>query len=121
MLRSVFCDRHVRIHVFTSDATGARHFDYGIWASSIVTQKQIDEILAIIRAAPKPLLIHCRGGADRSGLISALYLAEVEGKPVDEAAGQLSLYYGHFPYLTSKTGAMDESFWTYVRANPRPH
>ena len=53
-------------------------------------------------------------------LVAALYLAQIENRPVDEAAGQLSLIYGHFPYLTSKTGAMDRSFRDYVAANPIP-
>lgn len=95
-----------------------KHYDYGIWASGIASFEQIGDILAIVRAAPKPLLIHCQSGADRSGLVAALYVAEVERRPVDEAARQLSLIYGHFPYLTSKTGAMDQSFWDYVGAHP---
>src|ERR1700754_414407 len=81
-----------------SHALNVRHYDYGIWASGITSSKQINEILTLIRAAPKPLLIHCQSGADRSGLVSALYLAEIEGRPADEAARQLSLIYGHFPY-----------------------
>jgi hypothetical protein len=60
--------------------------------------------------AEPALLVHCRNGADRSGLVSAIYLAEIQGVAVDEAIGQLSLYYGHFPWLISETGAMDESF-----------
>jgi protein tyrosine/serine phosphatase len=101
-----------------SKASEVKHFDYGIGAGEVVTTGQINDILKIVRAAPKPLLIHCNGGADRSGLVAALYLAEIEKRPVDEAAEQLSLIYGHFPYLASKTGAMDESFRDYVKANP---
>lgn len=103
--------------IAVSQALDVKHFDYGIGASKFVTSKQIDEILAIVRDAPKPLLIHCQGGADRSGLVAALYVAEIEGRPPEEADEQLSLRYGHFPYLTSKTGAMDESFWAYVKKN----
>jgi protein tyrosine/serine phosphatase len=106
--------------IAVSKTLGVKHFDYGIWASGIVTPKQIGEILKIVRDAPKPLLIHCQGGADRSGLVAALYVAEVEGKSADEADEQLSLFYGHFPYLTSKTDAMDKSFWAYVKAHPSP-
>ncbi|MGT2504681.1 tyrosine-protein phosphatase (plasmid) [Bradyrhizobium guangxiense] len=95
---------------------GVRHFDYGIGARQLVTSQQISEILKLVREAPKPLLIHCQGGADRSGLVAALYVTEVEGKSVDEAAEQLSLVYGHFPYLMSKTDAMDKSFWAYAKA-----
>ena len=96
-----------------------RHFDYGLSASDLVTIEQINEIVEILRDAPKPMLVHCEGGADRAGLVSALFLAEVEKRPADEAISQLSLLYGHFPYLMSKTGAMDQSFWSYVHANPR--
>jgi protein tyrosine/serine phosphatase len=93
------------------------HFDYGISASHVVTMDQIKDILKILRDAPKPLLVHCDGGADRAGLVSALFLAEIEKKPADEAARQLSIIYGHFPYLLSKAGAMDQSFWAFVEAN----
>lgn len=99
-----------------SAALGVKHYDYGIWASSPVSNHQIDQILAIIRSAPKPILVHCNGGADRAGLVSALYLAILDKVSVDQADWQLSLLYGHFPYLISKTGAMDASFWAYVGA-----
>ena len=99
-----------------SRARGVMHYDIGISAERVVTPAQIESILAVLRAAPKPILIHCQGGADRSGLVAALYEAVIEGKSVDEADGQLSLRYGHFPYLGSKTGAMDQSYWAYVDA-----
>ncbi len=63
-----------------------------------------------LREAPAPILVHCKGGADRSGLAAALYVLEVEHGSPEAAAGQLSLAYGHFPYLWSRTGAMDRAF-----------
>jgi protein tyrosine/serine phosphatase len=93
---------------------GVTHYDFGISAERIVTPAQIDSILQIVRAAPKPLLIHCQGGADRSGLVSALYQAVIEGRSAGKADDQLSLRYGHFPWLGSRTDAMDKSFWAYV-------
>jgi protein tyrosine phosphatase (PTP) superfamily phosphohydrolase (DUF442 family) len=92
------------------------HFDYGLSASDPVTIEQINEIVHFLRDAPKPILVHCEGGADRSGLVSALFLAEIEKRPADEAVSQLSILYGHFPYLMSKTRAMDDSFWAYVNS-----
>ena len=78
------------------------------------------QILAIVHDAPKPLLIHCKSGADRAGLVSALYQYALAGAPAAEADRQLSLAYGHFPYLTSRSGAMDDSFWAFVYEGARP-
>ncbi len=95
---------------------GLAHYDYPISAKRFVTSRQIADILDIVRRAPKPLLIHCQSGADRAGLVAALYRYAVAGAGAAAADRQLSLVYGHFPYLTSRSGAMDDSFWAYVAA-----
>jgi protein tyrosine/serine phosphatase len=102
--------------IAVSKELGITHYDYGISARRQVNVERMAEIVAIMRDAPKPILIHCQSGADRSGLVSALYELAVRRKTPDEADRQLSLYYGHFPYLTSRTKAMDQSFWVYVAA-----
>jgi protein tyrosine phosphatase (PTP) superfamily phosphohydrolase (DUF442 family) len=106
-----------------SRALGLAHYDYPISAKRFVTHRQVGEILDIIRRAPKPLLIHCKSGADRAGLVSALYEYAIAGASAKKADGELSLVYGHFPYLTSRSGAMDDSFWAYVggAAHPSAH
>ena len=95
---------------------GLAHIDYALSAKRFVTSQQIDDILALMRQAPKPLLIHCKDGADRSALIAALYRYAEGGASAAEADGELSLLYGHFPYLFSRSGAMDDSFWSYVHS-----
>ena len=94
-------------------ADGLAHFDYAISAEHDVTPAQMDDLLRIVATAPKPLLIHCNAGADRTGLVSALYQTS-RGVPPAQAATQLSLRYGHFPYLWSKTDAMDRSFAVFL-------
>ena len=98
---------------------GVIHYNYGISSTHKVDNKGIDSILNILINAPKPLLIHCRAGADRSGLISAIWEYAVEGKSAKESAKQLSPIYLHFPYFGIKTKAMDESFWRFVRTHKR--
>ena len=93
---------------------GIAHYDYPIAAKRFVTPQQVAQILAIVRQAPKPLLVHCLSGADRSGLVAALYDYAIAGQDAATADRQLSLAYGHFPYLTSRSRAMDESFWAFV-------
>lgn len=60
-----------------------------------------------------PVLAHCKSGADRAGLFSALYLLIHEGRSVAEAKGQLSLKYGHV--RLAKTGMLDAFLEAYER------
>ncbi len=99
-----------------SQTLGVVHYDVGISARREIALERMDDLVVLVRDAPKPILVHCNAGADRSGLVSALYEIAVRGRPPAEAEGQLSLYYGHFPYLTSKTVAMDRSFRAYAAA-----
>jgi protein tyrosine/serine phosphatase len=105
--------------IAASGELGLAHFDYPMSSKRFVTSQQIEEVLDIVRQAPKPLLIHCKSGADRSGLVAALYRYREAGASAAEADGELSLVYGHFPYLMSRSVAMDNSFWAYVRSNAR--
>jgi hypothetical protein len=51
-----------------------------------------------------------KNGADRSGLAAAIYDYAIAFRPADETTGQLSIRYGHFPFLWSGSWAMDRSF-----------
>jgi hypothetical protein len=101
-------------------AHGVEHFDVGISAHRPPTPQQMARIMTILRTAPRPLLIHCKSGSDRTGFVAALYRYAIEGEPAEQAAGELSLRFGHFPYLMSRTGAMDASFSAYVSSTPAP-
>lgn len=96
-----------------SESLGIAHFDFRMSASRHLSREQASELLALLRSVPKPALIHCQGGADRSGLASALYLAAISHTDESVAERQISIRYGHIgiPYL-SATYAMDESWET---------
>lgn len=70
---------------------------------------RLAEILAAMRP---PALVHCKSGADRAGLASALFVA-IEGGSADEALKQLSWRFGHIKQ--SKTGILDAFFLTFKR------
>lgn len=78
-----------------------------------LTNEQAFELIDVMRKAPKPLLIHCRAGADRTGLAAALYMAGVAKVPEEDAEDQLSLRYGHlprFPFWWTQAQAMQRTF-----------
>lgn len=98
-----------------------RHYNISLSAQQKPDLATMEKMVMIMNEAPKPLLIHCKRGADRSGLASALYEYAIEGKPATEASRQLSLWYGHFCLFNfNETAAMDEAFWEFVRAYPQP-
>ena len=87
---------------------GVLHYDIQLWASRYPDDKTIDKLIGILRTAPRPILLHCQGGADRAGLVSAMWKVIVDNEPKAEAKKQLSFLYGHVPILGRDT--MDRFF-----------
>ena len=102
--------------VAVADELGIHHVDYGLSASSPLTIEQMMELQRLFERMPKPILIHCKAGADRTGLASALYLA-AKGRGDSDIRSALSIRYGHLPFfdLFDKTGAMDESLELFLK------
>jgi protein tyrosine/serine phosphatase len=108
-------DDEVRV----SNELGLFHVDIALSARRELSAAQLFSLEKAFRDAPPPILIHCKSGADRTGLAAALYVLEVLHLPVETAAAQLSWVYGHFPYLGSRSAAMDRTF-EHVAAGLRP-
>lgn len=104
-------DEWHRDEAATAAAAGVRLVDLSWSADRALTDAQVARFLAAAESAARPILIHCRSGADRTGLASALYLAVVKHADEASAEAQLSIRFGHvgLPYL-SGAYAMDETF-----------
>ena len=89
--------------------SGIEHIDFAMSARKELAKDKAEELLAILEAAPKPVLIHCKSGADRAGLVSAMYLAFLKQAGEEKADGQLSFYYGHIPLWFIPEYAMERS------------
>jgi protein tyrosine/serine phosphatase len=68
-------------------------------------KEALQAMIALFREIERPLLIHCKSGADRAGLASAVYLMVIEGAPVSRARRMLSARYIHFRW--TRTGVLD--------------
>ncbi len=96
---------------------GLNLIDFPLQADRRLDSATAAKLLTVLRDAPRPILIHCRSGADRTGLASVIYLARIAKIDEETAERQLSLRYGHIgvPFL-SPTYAMDESWEDLERA-----
>ncbi|WP_426126388.1 dual specificity protein phosphatase family protein [Pararhizobium sp. PWRC1-1] len=97
--------------VATAASLSVNHIDFRMSARQQLTLEETQKLVTLLRDAPKPILIHCKSGADRTGLASAIYLHQIANASEDTAEGQLSVRFGHLgiPYLSS-TYAMDENW-----------
>ncbi|HEY1717749.1 MAG TPA: tyrosine-protein phosphatase, partial [Verrucomicrobiae bacterium] len=96
----------------TAKRLGVQHYDFSLSATNEIAVPQMDDVIRTLREAPKPVLIHCQAGSDRTGLVSALYCLTLKGETPAQADRELSVWYGHISL--SKTIAMDHSYWHYV-------
>ncbi|RWX75884.1 protein tyrosine phosphatase [Neorhizobium lilium] len=95
---------------------GAEHIDFQMSAGRKLTVEQSFQLVALMRNASGPILVHCQGGSDRSGLASVLYLQQIAGADEKTAEWQLSPLYGHInlPFLYAY--AMDDSWEAFEKA-----
>ena len=75
-----------RDEVATTSRLAIQHLDFRMTASRQLSDGESEELIALMKDAPKPLLIHCKAGADRTGLASVIYLQQVAG--VDEETAE---------------------------------
>ncbi|MDR3416502.1 MAG: tyrosine-protein phosphatase [Nevskia sp.] len=83
---------------------------------------QVVRIKQLFDELPRPLLLHCKSGADRAGLVSAMYLLVEEKQPIEVAMRQLS-FWRHGHVHQAKTGVLDhflECYRDHYRAHGTP-
>lgn len=78
-----------------SAALGLEFRAINLRARRLPPKAQLLALLDALRTMPKPMVMHCKSGADRTGLASAIYLHVFKGVPLPEARRQLALRYAH--------------------------
>lgn len=99
-----------RNEVATTEKLGIEHRDFRMSAGRQLTAEQSQELIALLRAVPKPVLIHCYAGADRTGLASVVYMQQIANVDEETAEWQLSPVYGHVALPFSRAWAMDDTW-----------
>ena len=99
------------------DALGMRMINISLHARRAPPKENLLQVIEAMRTIERPFLMHCKSGADRAGLASAVYLMVIEGRPVEEAKKMLSVKYVHLKW--SKTGILDYFLEVYEARNRR--
>ncbi len=97
-----------KVEVAACSRYGIAHYDLALTSTQAPSAEAVKNMNVILTTAPRPILIHCQFGADRSGLVAAMWKVIVDKVPKSEAKKQLSFLYGHFP-IRGKD-AMDRFF-----------
>lgn len=97
-------------------ALGLDYVTFSLFSREAPTREVLLSAPAFFERLRYPALFHCKSGADRAGMLSALYLIVQEGVPVRVAKDQLSWRFLHF--ASSKTGILDAVFAAYLKNQP---
>lgn len=90
---------------------GLIHADAPFESRGAPHKDRILRLVDLLPTLPEPVLIHCKSGADRTGLIAGIWLL-LQGRPVAAALDQLHWRFGHV--AASRTGILDSFFRAYA-------
>lgn len=92
-------------------AAGVSQEDVTLSAHTLPFPAELKRVVEVLDRSEYPVLIHCKQGADRTGLVSAMALLLYTDATPGEARRQLLPRYGHWP--VARTVNMDRFFDLY--------
>ncbi len=96
---------------------GIRLVNFQVRSRAAPTREELRGAIELFDRIEYPMLMHCKSGADRAGLMSVLYRHFREGEPIAEAKQELALKFGHI--RQADTGVLDYFFERYLEDNAR--
>ena len=77
-------------------ASGIAHFDAMLDSRKLPTREMLERLIESFDAAPRPFMLKCSGGQDRTSFAAALYLIHRDGWSAMQSA---RAQFARFPYL----------------------
>ena len=93
-------------------ALGLTLVNFTLTSRDVPDRDQLLAAKALFETVEYPVLVHCKSGADRASLMSALYVHFRQGGDIATAMRQLDLKYLHLK--SSRTGVLDYLFERYL-------
>lgn len=79
--------------------------DISMSAGRLPSIGEVNRLVEVLDHSEYPIIFHCRRGADRTGLASAIYQLLYSNQPFERARTQLGLRYGHL--AIGRTASLD--------------
>lgn len=92
-------------------AAGVSQEDVTLSAHTLPFPSELKRVIEVLDRSEYPILIHCKQGADRTGLVSAMVLLLYTDATLPEARRQLLPRYGHWEVV--RTANMERFFDLY--------
>ena len=96
--------------IAVSSVYGVTHYDLDLPMDKMPKDKDMQTLLNIFKTAPRPVLIHCLGGSDRTGLASTLWKMTVNKEDKKKSSKHMLFFYGHMPF--GKARVLDKWLWS---------
>lgn len=100
----------------TMKELGLTAVDIKLASSRLPTPEQLRQVIDVIENGRRPLLIHCRVGAERTGLGSVMAAMAAGGQNYDTARGQLSARYLHVYHGANRCEGLVDRYEEYCRS-----
>ena len=92
-----YADPWYAAEVEATERLGIDFYDFPMQATERPSRAELLTLIDLLERCRYPLVIHCKSGADRTGLVSALYRLVVRGESPDAAMKEFSIWYSHIP------------------------
>lgn len=104
-----------------AENNGIQYYSFRLAPRRLPDCTMLDALIEVLKTAPRPLLIHCKGGADRTGVSSAIVLAIEKNPPLSELKQQFSLLYGVIPFTGSIGPLLFSQYENWLNKNGSSH
>lgn len=102
-------------------ARGVEHHTVRLSAKRMPPANRLREIVQVLDSAPRPLLFHCEGGVERSGLIGAVAVL-LDGGDLAAARHQFAPSKGFIPWISrSEVPRVIDDYEAWLTARGEPH
>jgi protein tyrosine phosphatase (PTP) superfamily phosphohydrolase (DUF442 family) len=101
---------------------GIRHYNLSFSAYLTPAPQELRKLVAALETCPRPVLIHCRRGADRTGLATSIAWLHDHPEHSEATKSLLALRFGHVPL--GKVKVLDRvygEYWDWLRTECAEH